>query len=230
MKKITVFILIILFVIACGTQKGKIPEGFTFLSNDDQQVIVDQSGSEFVWIPVSRLQRYDFNQGKYVENGKPIERIYYGEERTQSVIYDTEQNIDTFKKSVQKYGGFYISKYFVRADKKANHEGEPLTLVTRGEALGIAQGFLSEGELYSTLPSSYAYDALFLYAREQEQFPLEEQGNLLGWSTEYSSNGYYDDVADCVARSSAQDTFAKREYNGDVANSLTGFRIVLYYK
>ena len=62
--------------IACGNTKRQVPQGYTFITDSSQDVIVDEEGNEFVWIPVTKLQRYDFGQEKYIEVSKPIDRIW----------------------------------------------------------------------------------------------------------------------------------------------------------
>lgn len=191
---------------------------------------IDSNGNEFIWVPIEQLQRYDFSNETYVEAREPIERIYYGEEREESILYGTEYPIDSFLQSVEKTKGFYISKYLISEQLESKPEQNPMTMVTRDEALELAQSFQCEDSFVATLPNSYAYDALFLYLRNTEETLLEDRGKLLEWSTEFSSNGYYDDIADCVMRDTSKEKFASREYNGNLANPLVGFRVLLYVK
>ena len=57
-------------------------------------------------------------------------------------------------------------------------------------------------------------------------------GNVSEWTTEYSSNAYYEYHDDCVFRGSSFDdpekNPTKRMCNSNVANEFTGFRVVIY--
>lgn len=229
MKKILLFILMILLV-SCSRQQ-KIPDGLYHVKDN---IYEDNNGNQFVWVEVKELYRYDFKNGNKVGLSEPVERIYYGEERKESVIYDTEFDFNSFKDSVAKHSGFYISRYLIGKDNNelvSKKDVEPLVFVSRDEALSLAQSVDISDDLISTLPLSYAYDALFL----SDMNNYEDAGRLSEWSSEYSSNSYYHYKEDCVSRGSnyGDDNvdISRRNYNSsDAANEFTGFRILLYWR
>ena len=252
----------------CATSSS-VPEGFQVVEDisDDSFIIADAAGNEFVWIPVSGdLHRYDFHADKEVKENDAIERIFYGEERKESIVYDTEYNIEGFKNSVRKHGGFFISRYEIgdsSADgfRESDVQGTPVSkkdcypynYITRDAALRLANEIFTSENAYGSLPSSYAYDCLINYIKDEISFDKTKEqlmktgqsndeikgicdlsGNVSEWTTEYCSDSYYDFFNDCVNRgSNYSDASAdpyQRNYNTNVSNSFIGFRVVIYFK
>ena len=191
---------------------------------------MDEKGNEFIWVPVEKLSRYDFDQQKEVEKNQPINRIFYGEERKESITYHSEKNFSNFEKSVLKYKGFYISRYLIseRDSLLSKENQKSITYVTRDEALELANGYLNTNSTVSSLPSSYAYDTIFRLLDEGKLQYYEDVGKLSEWSTEYSSNAYYDYKEEDVSRGTnvsdrKRDVSLRKQNSSDAANEFTGF-------
>ena len=232
----TIIISCLLFICGCSDKGIRIPEGFSYLEGDEEKgyVVTDASGNEYVWIPVKDLARYDFDNNTYVENNKAIDRIFYGEERKESVIYGMEYDIDSFKRSVKKYGGFYISRYLISKDGNSKANEEPYLHINRDDALNYCLGYYKHEDIISVLTSSYAYDAMMLAYSNGLENIKDMDGKYSVWTSEYCSSSYYTYVEDCVSRSSNMSDdrvdLSKRNYNSNVSNEYTGFRMVIYFK
>lgn len=234
------FIVVLFLVIGMvGCQKQvPLPKGFHIVQQDTNRIIADEEGNEFVWIPANTVSRYDFVTKQEVKKNEAIDRIFYGEERKESVVYDTEYALEVFEKSVLEEGGFYISRYLISGNQdhlQSIANQDPMIFITRDEALELCQSYLTEDGWNATLPYSYAYDTIFRLIDENALENYEQIGVLSEWSSEYSSNAYYDYVEDCVSRgSNASDSYStislRKQNSSDAANEFTGFRILLYRK
>ena len=171
----------------------KIPGGFHLDKDSGTKVeegivIEDDSGNQFVWIPVgeykvstsinstgkltNELSRRTFtNSGSTLVNGDDIiDTYYYGEGNTKYTSVAKEQ-IDTFKTSATTNKGFYIGRYEAGTETERTAKTDPLTMplvqankypyvyVTRDQAKEQAEAMYS-GNKYVTseLTSSYAWD------------------------------------------------------------------------
>lgn len=225
-------LFIVLLLLCSCTGKSHVPDGF---SHVEDNIYVDKNGNEFIWVDVTELVRYDFYNKQEVKANEAVERVFYGEERKESVIYNTEYDFNAFSDSVKKYGGFYISRYLISKDDNGNliskSGKEPITFITRDDALKLALSYSSDKNVVSTLPLSYAYDAIFL----NDIHNYESAGTYSEWSSEYSSNAYYEYTEDCVSRGSNSSSdnidISRRNFNSnDAANEFTSFRILLYMR
>ena len=273
---IAVAFVTVMGLTACSGKEPYIPEGFSHAEGDLKSgyTIGSTSNDMFVWIPVKDFARYDFDKDAAVDGDDPIGRIYHGEGRKESVIYGGDYDIEGFRSSVEKYGGFYISRFEIGDGKaKAPRTDDssvdpeqavpvsrsgayPYNFVTRDEALKICNSFINDPELKSTLASSYAWDMTMQYIGRENwgadptQPPSDGtapektgkgdvikgiadlEGNVSEWTTEYSSNAYYDYHDDCVMRgnnfSDREGSPVSRNCNSNVRNEFTGFRMVLY--
>lgn len=247
-----------LFFSGCQKQGFILPQGFSYLSQENDIIVQDEKGNEYVWIPVREVSRYDFDQQQVIEKDKAINRIFYGEGRKESILYETDYDISYFIESVKKHGGFFVSRYEIGKENdlpvsKAGYE--PFTYITRDEALSYSHQLLQSNQLQSSLINSYAWDSLIRYCgdayqekqtNEIKQIQLtgssedickgiyDLAGNVSEWTSEYSSNAYYSYREDCVNRGShfMEETKnpTKRNYNANVANEFIGFRVILYWK
>ena len=169
----------------------KIPGGFHLDKDSGTKVeegivIEDDSGNQFVWIPVgeykvsdtinsagkltNELSRRTFTEsGSTAVNGDDvIEYYYYGEGNENSVAKD---QIEEFKTSATNNKGFYIGRYEAGTEIERTASTDPLTTplvqankypynyVTRDEAKQQAEVMYS-GNKYVTseLISGYAWD------------------------------------------------------------------------
>lgn len=234
-----------------GHKEGSVNEGY---------VIADEEGNEFVWVPAAKAFRYDYKNDKEVGD-EVIDSIYYGEGRKESVTYGTDSDISRFKDSVKEYGGFYISRYEAGKEdsgKPATKKGLPVySFVTRDNALKLSEDFYNGDDAKSVLISSYAWDMTMKYIGDKKIDDISTRakefkgklnntgstedvlnnihdlaGNVTEWTTEYSSNAYYEYHDDCVSRGSTYDEESMnprvRKYNSNTKNEFTGFRIVIY--
>lgn len=277
---ILVTVIAVAAVIGFGDIMGRnpyIPDGFTYIEGEPETgyIIEDENQNQFVWIPVIDFTRYDFDMDIKVDDDDPIQRIFYGEGRRESVIYGGEYDIREFKASVAKYSGFYISRFEIgdgqaeyprgRGSSAIGKTGTPVskagvypyTFVTRDEALEICNTFIRDERTKSTLASSYAWDMTMQHlgcdkselsaknsnttrkdpdktgeGNDAVKGIMDLAGNVSEWTTEYSSNAYYDYHDDCVMRGN---NFSDEEYsavtrncNSNVRNEFIGFRMVLY--
>ena len=209
MKRLVICLFIVLMLSGCkNNSKNKtiftkpyIPNGFSTLENNKVEegfTISDQNENEFVWIPVDGkkiiLSRGYIKDNEFisVEKRQNINRIYYGEEVKESVLYDDEiLNIERFKKSVKENGGFYVSRYEI-GDKQSQNprtnevDGEPVsqkgyypyTFTNRDNALDIAKNmYLENDSIISSLINSYAWDTMINYLYNYHYTSLQENNN-----------------------------------------------------
>lgn len=207
----TIVIIIIFFILYFGMIKDDsntkdiiIPNGFKIIEKDISKglVIEDNTGNQFVWIPVNNkeitLSRKTFVDNiTNVKNKEAIERIYYGEEVLNSVTRsykDDKKNyvydIDYFKESVKKYGGFYISRYEIGDKNSKDFRNEPTkgkiaskkglipyNFISRDEALSLSQNIYYG--IKSTLINSYAWDTTLEYISQyNKDYVLNKKNNI----------------------------------------------------
>lgn len=96
--------------------KPPIPDGYSHVEGkwNTGFVIQDKLGNQYVWIPVGALPSNGTLDGKHFTE-KFGRRNYQNDEFSQS---DFHEDMDEKQlKSVQKYGGFYISRYTISKSK-----------------------------------------------------------------------------------------------------------------
>ena len=181
-----------------------IPGGFRLADDsgtnvEDGIVIEDESGNQFVWIPVgeynvsteisstgkltNNLARRTFTDSgaSEVENGSEIvinsasseEFYFYGEENSNSIA---NYQINSFIKSATNNKGFYIGRYEQGGNGQQCKAGlTPYVNVTRNQAKILAETMYS-GNYYvaSELISSYAWDTAlnFICQTNGEEYKL----------------------------------------------------------
>lgn len=131
-------------------------------------VIEDSKGNQFVWIPVgtyktsngtktNNLSRRTFTSSRATEvsGDSVIQTSYYGEENDRLV----KDQIELFKTSAIRYGGFYIGRY-EQGEKNVCKAGvEPYSFIAKSEAKTNAEAMYSGNNyIVSELISSYAWD------------------------------------------------------------------------
>ncbi len=176
-----------------------IPGGFRIADDsgtnvEDGIVIEDESGNQFVWIPVgeyktskgtltNNLSRRTFtdsgaseieNESEIVINSASGEEFYfYGEENSNSIA---NYQINSFIKSATNNKGFYIGRYEQGGNGQQCKAGlTPYVNVTRNQAKILAETMYS-GNYYvaSELISSYAWDTAlnFICQTNGEEYKL----------------------------------------------------------
>jgi len=166
-------------------KKATIPAGFTVSDKEGERnidtglVVIAPDGSEYVWIPVDgvnvKLSRYTFNSrgAKTNQENGPIydyDDNYYQELETSYKGNTTAKDIETFKTSVGKNGGYYIGRY--EASKGTNNKAVSKkdkavwNNITQPNA-AIACQDLYEG-VESDLINSYAWDTAIVYLQNND--------------------------------------------------------------
>ena len=170
-----------------------IPEGFKIaedsaLTVQGGVVIEDKDGNQFVWVPVATIA--DYKRTAYSTNIETEEtdnttnsvKIKYNSDDD---YYFTEALPEDEKTSVDTYKGFYIGRY--EAGDKESTEAKtlrssadatktvtikanqaPYNLVTRAQAIGLAEGFATK-QVYKAktkLVSSYAWDTTIAFIQK----------------------------------------------------------------
>ncbi len=179
-----------------------IPEGFKIASDSANDVtggvvIEDVShgsttaGSQFVWIPVGtvkysggtktiNLDRYTFAEdGTPSAQGEKVIDTYYQELAISSYGNATAKDIEAFKRSVVKNGGYYIGRYEARTvtERTGDITLTPVTVkpndyvynwIKQPEAATKAREMYNSitNSFTSDLMNSYAWDTAILFLQE----------------------------------------------------------------
>jgi len=173
-----------------------IPEGFR-ISTDSAStvqggvVIEDKDLNQFVWVPVATIA--DYKRTWYTGNGSFSE-------------YSEALPADE-KTSVERYKGFYIGRY--EAGDKENTEAKtlrssndvtktvtikanqaPYNLVTRTQAISLAEGFATKQgyKAKTKLVSSYAWDTTIAFMQKvnSDYGSSSEEGNYIDTTFSYT--------------------------------------------
>ena len=144
--------------------KPIIPKGFSYLEgtvNDGFVIIDDILENEFVWIPIKNtgLANNSLEMGDY-------RKIDFQDEVKSVDVEKTEDlSIEELKKSVKKYGGFYMARYEAGEDNKegnviiASRKGlKPYINVDYNEAEILSANFYSNKNVGTMLMPGAAYD------------------------------------------------------------------------
>ena len=184
-----------------------VPPGFKIINpgdNVEDGIIIedvsykDTKGSQFVWIPVGKiktskgeksidLNRYIFNEdGTFTpQNNNKIKdsTMGVGFEELQNSNFENvvAKDIEDFKISVSKNGGYYIGRYEARTsqERKEETENEYLTKmstksdeyiynwVTQLQASNLSRNMYNNDEKFvSDLANSYSWDTAIVYIQE----------------------------------------------------------------
>jgi len=184
-----------------------VPEGFKIASDSANDVtggivIEDVShgsttaGSQFVWIPVGtvkysggtktiNLDRYTFNTsaGIPTKQGDNVIDKYFQELRTSSYGNTIAKDIEGFKTSVPKNGGYYIGRYEARTATQRTSSLNTLTGITVKSNDYIynyitqSQAATKTKEMYNSNTSSFNSDLMNSYAWDTAIVFLQEFDN-----------------------------------------------------
>lgn len=122
--------------------ENPIPEGYLRIEGEDG-VIQDSKGNQFVWVPVKELPANGTLDGKTFSEqfGR---RNYCADEFSESRFHeDMDGELRRQAESVERYGGFYVSRYLVSRGEDGllySVKGmEPLTRINFHDALENAK-------------------------------------------------------------------------------------------
>jgi len=161
--------------------KPPIPEGWEYVEGEWNNgfVIQDSKGNQFVWIPVGFLDPNGTLDGTNFSE-KFGRRNYQGNEFSDGEF--NEALDDELRKqcaSVQKYGGFYISRYNISKNKETGEaqsvKGKmPWKYINYPDAMKAAKDFGDGVSVMSHLPFGAEYDSTLEWfiksgARTQEE-------------------------------------------------------------
>lgn len=159
-----------------------VPDGFRYIKGEWNTGLVIQrcldqrfeSASEFVWIPVCALE----------ENGSLDGVIYDRKFGARNYGYsgipsrNPPEELLAQAESVQKYGGFYISRYPVSMDDDGSpcsvSERMPYTMVTRVSAKKTAQSFPGGSDVTAHLPYAAEQDSMLAWLLQNETITPKE--------------------------------------------------------
>ncbi len=259
--------------------KVVIPAGFKISEESGNEVaqgivIQDEDGNEFVWIPTDpatavdgtssvSFDRYAFSDtGSVIPKGDSTiaSKGYLGDFTATELVSRDDRgtnttheiaDIEAFKASVEKYGGFYIGRF---ESSKQNNE----VVIKKGLAswtyINQYTAATKSKEMYNTdkyatdLVNSYAWDSTLEYIQLfsgdtdysiQTHLATDVRCNIYDlasknyeWTTEFPSlSGAYSVVRGGSSYYGAVDTAGYRGYNINTsAYAHVSFRTVLYFK
>jgi len=155
-------------------------------------VICDELGNEFVWVPVGSLPANGTLDG--IAFDKQYGRRNYRKDNfSHSQYHEIVDNaLEKQIESVEKYGGFYISRYAIsrtKNEKPASVKGKyPWINIDFNNAFEKAQEF--DGEMESHLVYGAEYDSVleWLIATGKTQHEIAEDSTNLGnyWNSDNS--------------------------------------------
>lgn len=223
--------------------EGKWDSGFVIQRESD--------GSEFVWIPVGFLDPNGTLDGKKF-NERFGRRNYYDDEFSVREYYEemTEELWEQ-RKSVEKYGGFYISRYLISDDgglffhyKPMSKKGIKPCIAYFEYVKECSSQFENNDEVKSHLIYGCEYDCVLEWIKKSkartlvfetggnEETYINNIHNFAGKMKEWTQEKYY--VGCCVAR------YGHKYENGDLesfriatatnSHATTAFRVALLIK
>lgn len=194
-----------------------IPEGWEYVEGDWNNgfTIQDSKGNQFVWVPVDFLDPNGTLDGSSCS--EKFGRRNYQDDEFSDDGFNEELEGELRKQwqSVQKYGGFYISRYNISRSKtgeaKSVKGAMPWTNINWFDAMEAAKTFGDGVSVKSHLPYGAEYDSVLEWfikskARTTDEIASDstQWGNF--WNTkdsprkvvktgrckEWSTNGIYD--------------------------------------
>lgn len=144
-----------------------IPSGFSYIEGNVKNGLVIQDVSngsskynEFVWIPVDG-KNVKFERKIFNVNGT-ISTLNNKDKFSETSVYE-----DEFKKSVEKYGGFYVARFEAGVDASnseiilSQRGKDPMTNISFQKAIEMSNNMYTSNEnIKTTLMSSSAYDMI----------------------------------------------------------------------
>ena len=193
-----------------------IPEGWEYVEGDWNNgfTIQDSKGNQFVWVPVDFLDPNGTLDGSSCSEKFGRRNYQDGEFSDDGFSEELEGELRKQWQSVQKYGGFYISRYNISRSKgeaKSVKGAMPWTNINWFDAMEAAKTFGDGVSVKSHLPYGAEYDSVLEWfikskARTTDEIASDstQWGNF--WNTkdsprevvktgrckEWSTNGIYD--------------------------------------
>jgi len=160
---------------------AKIPDGFKVSdvtgenTIDTGLVVIAPDGSEYVWIPVDgvnvKLSRYTFDStGAETDEGDKIINSVCQELATSDKGNTTAKNIEEFKTSVARNGGYYIGRYEASQgtnNKAVSKKDKTVWNNITQQNAAIACQDIYEG-VKSDLINSYAWDTAIVFLQKND--------------------------------------------------------------
>ena len=179
-----------------------IPDGYIYILGEWHNGFVIQrvsDGSEFVWVPVGRLEPEGLLAGSFSQafgrrNFEKNVRFFEFDEPLEGELLDQLE-------SVEKYGGFYISRYNISKglDGKPHsvQSNLPWTDISFYEAKRIAATIENNEEVKSHLTFGSEYDSVLEWFIESGSKTLDEIANdSTSWGNYLNAEGASTDVAE----------------------------------
>lgn len=147
--------------------KIPVPSNFKYIEGDSATgaVIADESGNEFVWIPVEDFNNYQ--RQMFIHNGESGDTESSLEEEN---IRDINSYNEEFDDSIRNYHGFYVARY--EAGKNSENEviSQKDSIVWTGvsweNARNLSLTMYNENDAFQTdLINSYAWDTICNWLR-----------------------------------------------------------------
>ena len=190
-----------------------VPEGFKVVISegttvDKGIVIEDESGNQFVWIPVGKITKADgtketieLNRYTFGADGTPtaqndaVINTYFRELTSSSYGNTVAKDIEGFKTSTVVNKGYYIGRYEARTATKRTAAGNALTpitskksdyvynYITQPQAATQARNMYNKSTFTSDLINSYAWDTAIVFIQKCGENANYANQNSLNAST-----------------------------------------------
>ena len=159
-------------------------EGTNLTENSNfEDIPIDQTKyDQYVWIPTNKIElsrrTFTNNGSTLVEGANTIEYNYCGEEDQRSILNASNQNekiynIETFKMSCEKYGGYYVGRYEAGNENNSVVSKRNATIynnISPSKALEISKE--NNDEYIKSLINSYAWDTMLEYICQNNGYEL----------------------------------------------------------
>lgn len=152
-----------------------IPKGYKYICGEwNNGFVIERylDGSQFVWVPVGSLRANGTLDGNSF-NRKFGRRNYLGEKFSELEYHeDMELELELQYESIQKYGGFYISRYNISCNKigmtQSIKGAMPRINISFSLAKRLANSVENNNEVKSHLPYGAEYDSILEWLIESK--------------------------------------------------------------
>lgn len=182
-----------------------IPSGYIYIHGSwkDGFVIERESDeSQFVWIPVGFLDPNGTLDNGVSFNSKFGRRRYHDENReifSRKYFYEPlTEELQMQIKSVEKYGGFYISRYNISMSKYGNPQSKRCEIpleCTRDKILQLASSFENTDTIKSHLTYGSEYDSVLEWLMKSRK---KSYDSIVIDSTSWGNYFHEEQQNDCI--------------------------------